>query len=93
MQTETLKPVQSNSVTTFLWTLPQPIVVFGAMLLVASANVAGWTDADQLTTILLLCPIPMLLIAGAVYSLLRWLLDRKFWPRLARSRDNVVVTG
>jgi hypothetical protein len=37
--------------------------------------------------------IPMLLIAGAVNSLLSWLLDRKFWPRLARSRDNVVVTG
>jgi hypothetical protein len=37
--------------------------------------------------------IPMLLIAGTVYSLLRWLLDRKFWPRFARSRDNVVATG
>jgi hypothetical protein len=37
--------------------------------------------------------IPMLLIAGAVNSLLSWLLDRKFWPRLARSRDNVVVMG
>ena len=37
--------------------------------------------------------IPMLLIAGTVYSLLSWLLDRKFWPRFARSRDNVVVTG
>jgi len=37
--------------------------------------------------------IPMLLIAGAVYSPLSWLLDRKFWPRLARSRDNAVVTG
>jgi hypothetical protein len=37
--------------------------------------------------------IPMLLIAGTVYSLLSWLLDRKFWPRFARSRDNVVVKG
>ena len=37
--------------------------------------------------------IPTLLIAGTVYSLLSWLLDRKFWPRFARSRDNVVVTG
>jgi hypothetical protein len=37
--------------------------------------------------------IPMLLIAGPLYSLLSWLLDRKFWPRFARSRDNVVVTG
>jgi len=37
--------------------------------------------------------IPMLLISGPVYSLLSWLLDRKFWPRFARSRDNVVVTG
>jgi hypothetical protein len=37
--------------------------------------------------------IPMLLIAGLVYSPLSWLLDRKFWPRFARSRDNVVVKG
>ena len=37
--------------------------------------------------------IPVLPIAGTVYSLLSWLLDRKFWPRFARSRDNVVVTG
>jgi len=37
--------------------------------------------------------IPVFLITGTVYSLLSWLLDRKFWPRFARSRDNVVVTG
>jgi sterol desaturase/sphingolipid hydroxylase (fatty acid hydroxylase superfamily) len=47
----------------FLWTLPQPVLVFGAMFLVASAYSTGWTDADQLTTALLLMPIPLLLLA------------------------------
>jgi len=37
--------------------------------------------------------MPMLLIGAAVHSLLRWLLNRIFWPRFARSRDNAVVTG
>ncbi len=37
--------------------------------------------------------IPMLLIAGTVYSLLSWLLDRKLWPRFAKSHNKVVATG
>jgi len=36
--------------------------------------------------------IPVLLIAGAVYSLLSWLLDRKFWPRYAKLHNKAVVT-
>ena len=50
----------------FLWSLPQPVVAFGYMLLVASAITMGWTDADQLTSILLLTPIPLLLIAERI---------------------------
>lgn len=62
MQTEAVESMQTKSLKSFLWTLPQPFLVLGAMLLVATANVTGWTDADQLTTILLLCPIPLMLI-------------------------------
>lgn len=51
---------------TFLWSLPQPLVAFGYMLLVASAITMGWTDADQLTSILLLSPIPLLLLAERI---------------------------
>ncbi|XOV82820.1 MAG: sterol desaturase family protein [bacterium] len=63
MQTTSLEPQQKSAVRGFLWTLPQPLVVFGAMSMVASAFVTGWMEADLLTSILLFCPIPMLLIA------------------------------
>ena len=45
-----------------LWSLPQPILVFGAALLVASAAATGWADADRITTILLVLPLPLLLV-------------------------------
>ena len=69
MQTGTSTDTQSRSSTSVLWTLPQPLVVFGAMFLVASANATGWTDADQLTTALLLLPIP------------RWMIVERFLPK------------
>ncbi|MFT4712041.1 MAG: sterol desaturase/sphingolipid hydroxylase (fatty acid hydroxylase superfamily) [Candidatus Azotimanducaceae bacterium] len=47
----------------FFWSLPQPAIAFGFMLLVASAITTEWTDADLLTSILLLSPIPLLLVA------------------------------
>jgi len=51
----------------WLWTLPQPVLVFGAMTAVASAHASSATDAwiepDTLTNLLLLCPIPLLLVA------------------------------
>ena len=36
---------------------------------------------------------PALVISMTIYSLLTWLLNRKFWPRFAMSRNNVVATG
>lgn len=62
MQTKTIERQQNGTWRDFLLTLPQPMLVFGAMLLVATAYATGWTDAGQLTSILLFCPIPMLLI-------------------------------
>ncbi len=37
--------------------------------------------------------IPVLVITATIYSLITWLLNRKFWPRFAMSRNKVVVTG
>jgi sterol desaturase/sphingolipid hydroxylase (fatty acid hydroxylase superfamily) len=71
MQTDKSRDTLTGSIPSVLWTLPQPLVVFGAMLLVASANANGWTDADQLTTLLLLLPIPM------------WLLIERLAPKRA----------
>ncbi len=58
-----------------LWAIPQPLLVFGAMLLVASANAKGWTNADALTNVVLLSPIPLLLLAERLFPRRRdWLL-------------------
>lgn len=62
----------------FLWSLPQPLVAFGSMALVASAIRYGWTDADRLTSILLLMPIPVLLLCERLAPKRReWVLNWK----------------
>lgn len=77
---------QSDSLKEFLWSLPQPIVVLGSAVLVATAISTGWTDADQLTSIILLLPIPTLLLWERLTPrrgdwLLNWkdLLEDTFW--------------
>ena len=57
------EPVQSTRLREFLWTLPQPLWAFGAMFAVASAISTDWTDSDVLTSIVMLSPIPLILIA------------------------------
>ena len=57
----------------FLWTLPQPLWAFGAMIAVASALRTGWTDADVLISIVMLSPIP------AIGLLERLLPRRRDW--------------
>ena len=37
--------------------------------------------------------MPVLVICATIYSLLSWLLNRKAWPRLAMSRNNVEAIG
>lgn len=51
-----------------LWSLPQPILVFSSMLLVASALVYQWMDPDLLFILILVLrfPIAMLALGGAV---------------------------
>ena len=66
MQTETLEPGQYRSEGAWRLALPQPLLVFGAMFMVSSAYITVWVDGDLLTSILLFCPIPMLLIAERI---------------------------
>ena len=70
----------------FLWSLPQPLAVLGSAALVASAITTGWTDADRLTSIILLLPIPTLLVLERLAPrrsewILNWLdyLEDSFW--------------
>lgn len=51
------KMTATQSQGSFLWTLPQPLAVFGGTGLVASASITGWTDADTLAQILMALPI------------------------------------
>ena len=52
----------SNSTRDFLLSLPQPIAVFGAGFLVASAAIYDWIDIGVLVPIILLLRIPILLL-------------------------------
>ena len=70
----------------FLWSLPQPLAVLGSAALVASAITTGWTDADRLTSIILLLPIPTLLVLERLAPrrsewILNWrdYLEDSFW--------------
>lgn len=74
----------------FLWSLPQPAVAFGYMLLVASAITTDWMDADLLTSMLLLSPIPLLLFAEWLIPKRKdWSLD---WMDLAEDAFWVLAT-
>ena len=57
-----LTSLKKSSLQALLWSLPQPLIVLGSAVLVASAITTGWTDADQLTSIILLLPMPTLLV-------------------------------
>lgn len=61
----------------FLWTLPQPLWALGATFAVAAAISADWVHADLLVSIVMLCPIPLILLAERVAPRRRdWLLRR-----------------
>jgi hypothetical protein len=53
----------SSRLRDLLWTLPQPLYALGAMFAVASAISTGWMNPDVLTSIVMLSPIPLLLLA------------------------------
>ena len=69
-----------------IWSLPQPVFVFGSAILAASAAANHWMDAGLLVSILMFAPIPLLLIAERLLPkrrdwLLNWrdLLEDSFW--------------
>lgn len=65
----------------FLWTLPQPVYVFGSALMVATAITQEWMDADLLVTLIIFSAIPLLLMAERLAPKRQdWLLN---WRELA----------
>ncbi len=73
-----------------IWSLPQPVFVFGSALLVASAATSGWIDGKLLVSFLMFAPIPLLLIAERLLPKRRdWLLT---WQDLAEDSFWVLAT-
>lgn len=73
-----------------IWSLPQPVFVFGSAVLVASAATSGWIDGKLLVTFLMFSPIPLLLIAERLLPRRRdWLLT---WQDLAEDTFWVLAT-
>ncbi|PCJ25573.1 MAG: hypothetical protein COA96_07050 [SAR86 cluster bacterium] len=78
--------MQSKRTMFSLWSLPQPIIVFGCAILTASAAANQWMNFGLLVSILLFVPIPLLLIAERLSPrrkdwLLNWrdLAEDSFW--------------
>ncbi|MEM6708056.1 MAG: sterol desaturase family protein [Pseudomonadota bacterium] len=62
----------------FLWSLPQPILVLGSMLAIATAITTEWVDADLFTTFMILLPLPLFLLAERyVPKRTDWILEPK----------------
>lgn len=60
-----------------LWSLPQPIFVFSCTMLMATASITDWMDAELLLITLLLLPYPLLLLLERFTPRREdWLLDR-----------------
>ncbi len=74
----------------FLWSLPQPLFVFGCMLLVASAAVVGWMDPMVLVLMILVLQFPLVLGAERFFAKREdWLLN---WREFAEDGFWVFAT-
>jgi hypothetical protein len=57
----------ANTLHDFLWTLPQPILVLGSMLAVASAFTYGWAEPKLFALIMIILPLPLILLAERIW--------------------------
>ena len=74
-----------------LWTVAQPVLVLGSMLLVATMVTGEWMNHKLYAVIMIVLPIPLLLVAERVWTKRRdWILkpnelaEDGFWIALAR---------
>ena len=73
-----------------LWSLPQPVFVFGCTILTASAFTTRWMDPEPLVSFLVLAPIPLLLVLERFMPRRQdWLLN---WRDLAEDTFGVLAT-
>lgn len=67
-QVEPVGEAQAGALADFLWTLPQPLLVFGSMFAVATAVTTQWMNADLLTSMLIVLPLPLVLLAERIWT-------------------------
>lgn len=61
-------PVNSRRWQDFLLTLPQPILVLGSLIAVATMQVYEWMDPDLFTAIMIITPLPLMLVAERIWT-------------------------
>lgn len=62
----------------WLWMLPQPLLVLGSMVAIATMITERWMNPDLFTTAMILLPIPLLIVAERVWTKREdWLLTPK----------------
>ena len=78
--------MERQSLRSFLWSLPQPVFVFGSTVLAASALATQWMDSELLVMVLLYLPIPLFFMLERLFPRRRdWLqgpgdlLEDAFW--------------
>ena len=60
------------------WMLPQPLLVLGSMVAVATMITQRWMDPDLFTTVMIVLPVPLLIFAERVWTKREdWLLTPK----------------
>jgi len=52
----------------WLWMLPQPLLVLGSMVAIATMITQRWMNPDLFTTLMILLPIPLLIVAERVWT-------------------------
>ena len=68
----------SSTGASWLWMLPQPVLVLGSMVAIATMITQRWMNPDLFTTLMILLPIPLLIVAERVWTKREdWLLTPK----------------
>lgn len=58
----------SSAKATWLWMLPQPLLVLGSMVAIATMITQRWMNPDLFTTVMIVIPVPLLIFAERIWT-------------------------
>lgn len=58
----------SSAKATWLWMLPQPFLVLGSMVAIATMITQRWMNPDLFTTVMIVIPVPLLIFAERIWT-------------------------